>query len=159
MKEWEKTCREKTGLGFETFKTIAHCDAETLDALLEAASGSIKGTMYFDWLMEYLSLAQSGKNADVKTVVDDIDALIEMLGITPEAFERYCDKTTEDVKAAFQASKACLAASITVPQALKCLNINKKTLAVLQTNTARVLYVNAKITQNIQSSRALLRRS
>ncbi|WP_417073487.1 hypothetical protein [Hominenteromicrobium sp.] len=37
MKEWEKTCREKTGLGFETFKTIAHCDAETLDALLEAA--------------------------------------------------------------------------------------------------------------------------
>lgn len=79
MKEWEKICREKTGLGFETFKTIAHCDAETLDALLEAASGSIKGTMYFDWLMEYLSLAQSGKNADVKTVVDDIDALIEML--------------------------------------------------------------------------------
>lgn len=75
---------------------------ETLDALLEAASGSIKGTMYFDWLMEYLSLAQSGKNADVKTVVDDIDALIEMLGITPEAFERYCGKTTEDVKAAFQ---------------------------------------------------------
>ena len=61
-----------------------------------------KGTMYFDWLMEYLSLAQSGKNADVKTVVDDIDALIEMLGITPEAFERYCGKTTEDVKAAFQ---------------------------------------------------------
>ena len=58
--------------------------------------------MYFDWFMEYLSLAQSGKNADVKTVVDDIDALIEMLGITPEAFERYCDKTTEDVKAAFQ---------------------------------------------------------
>ena len=89
MKEWEKTCREKTGLGFETFKTIAHCDAETLDALLEAASGSIKGTMYFDWLMEYLSLAQSGKNANVKTVVDDIDALVEMLGITPEAFERY----------------------------------------------------------------------
>ena len=37
MKEWEKNCREKTGLGFETFKTIAHCDAETLDALLEAA--------------------------------------------------------------------------------------------------------------------------
>lgn len=37
MKEWEKTCREKTGLGFETFKTVAHCDAETLDALLEAA--------------------------------------------------------------------------------------------------------------------------
>ena len=85
-----------------------------------------------------------GKNADVKTVVDDIDALIEMLGITPEAFERYCGKTTEDVKAAFQtpltereqllfrilASNACLAASITVPQALKCLNINKKTLAV-----------------------------
>ena len=101
MKEWEKTCREKTGLGFETFKTVTHCDAETLDALLEAASGSIKGTMYFDWLMEYLSLAQSGKNADVKTVVDDIDALIEMLGITPEAFERYCGKTTEDVKAAF----------------------------------------------------------
>ena len=95
MKEWEKTCREKTGLGFETFKTVTHCDAETLDALLEAASGSIKGTMYFDWLMEYLSLAQSGKNADVKTVVDDIDALIEMLGITPEAFERYCGKTTE----------------------------------------------------------------
>ena len=93
MKEWEKTCREKTGLGFETFKTVTHCDAETLDALLEAASGSIKGTMYFDWLMEYLSLAQSGKN---------IDALIEMLGITPEAFERYCGKTTEDVKAAFQ---------------------------------------------------------
>ena len=79
MKEWEKTCREKTGLGFETFKTVTHCDAETLDALLEAASGSIKGTMYFDWLMEYLSLAQSGKNADAKTVVDDIDALIEML--------------------------------------------------------------------------------
>ena len=102
MKKWEKTCREKTGLGFETFKTIAHCDVETLDALLEAASGSIKGTMYFDWLMEYLSLAQSGKNADIKTVVDDIDALIEMLGITPEAFERYCGKTTEDVKAAFQ---------------------------------------------------------
>ena len=102
MKEWEKTCREKTGLGFETFKTIAHCDAETLDALLEAASGSIKGTMYFNWLMEYLSLAQSGKNADVKTVVDDIDALVEMLGITPEAFERYCGKTAEDVKAAFQ---------------------------------------------------------
>ena len=48
MKEWEKTCREKTGLGFETFKTVTHCDAETLDALLEAASGSIKGTMYFD---------------------------------------------------------------------------------------------------------------
>ena len=45
MKEWEKTCREKTGLGFETFKTVTHCDAETLDALLEAASGSIKGTM------------------------------------------------------------------------------------------------------------------
>lgn len=65
---------------------------------------NIKGTMYFDWLMEYLSLVQSGKNADVKTVVDDIDALIEMLGITPEAFERYCDKTTEDVKAAFQTS-------------------------------------------------------
>ena len=85
MKEWEKTCREKTGLGFETFKTVTHCDAETLDALL--------------------------------------------------------------------------AASIIVPQALKCLNINKKTLAVLQINTARVLYVNAKITQNIQSSRALLRRS
>ena len=42
MKEWEKTCREKTGLGFETFKTVTHCDAETLDALLEAASGSIK---------------------------------------------------------------------------------------------------------------------
>ena len=40
MKEWEKTCREKTGLGFETFKTVTHCDAETLDALLEAASGS-----------------------------------------------------------------------------------------------------------------------
>ena len=79
MKGWEKTCREKTGLGFETFKTVTHCDAETLDALLEAAPGSIKGTMYFDWLMEYLSLAQSGKNADVKTVVDDIDALIEML--------------------------------------------------------------------------------
>ena len=76
MKDWEKTCREKTGLGFETFKTIAHCDAETLDALLEAASVSIKGTMYFDWLMEYLSLAQSGKNADAKTVVDDIDARI-----------------------------------------------------------------------------------
>ena len=92
MKEWEKTCREKTGLGFETFKTVTHCDAETLDALLEAASGSIKGTMYFDWLMEYLSLAQSGKNADVKTVVDDIDALIEMLGITPEAFERQNDR-------------------------------------------------------------------
>ena len=102
MKDGEKPCREKTGLGFETFKTVTHCDAETLDALLEAASGSIKGTMYFDWLMEYLSLAQSGKNADVKTVVDDIDALIEMLGITPEAFERYCDKTTEDGKAAFQ---------------------------------------------------------
>ena len=79
MKEWEKTCREKTGLGFETFKTITHCDAETLDALLEAAPGSTKGTMYFDWLMEYLSLAQSGKNADVKTVVDDIDALIAAL--------------------------------------------------------------------------------
>jgi len=62
MKGWEKTCREKTGLGFETFKTITHCDAETLDALLQTASGSIKGTMYFDWLMEYLSLAQSGKN-------------------------------------------------------------------------------------------------
>lgn len=117
MKGWEKTCREKTGLGFETFKTIAHCDAETLDALLEAAPGSIKGTMYFDWLMEYLSLAQSGKNADVKTVVDDIDALS------------------------------------------KCLSINKKILAVLQTNTARVLYVNTKITQNIQSNRVLLRRS
>ena len=102
MKDWEKTCREKTGLGFETFKTVTHCDAETLDALLEAASGSIKGTMYFDWLMEYLSLAQSGKNADVKTVVDDIDTLVEMLGITPEAFERYCGKTTEDVKPAFQ---------------------------------------------------------
>ena len=69
MKEWEKTCREKTGLGFETFKTVTHCDAETLDALLEAASGSIKGTMYFDWLMEYLSLAQSGKNADVKPLL------------------------------------------------------------------------------------------
>lgn len=27
---------------------------------------------------------------------------VEMLGITPEAFERYCGKTTEDVKAAFQ---------------------------------------------------------
>ncbi len=51
MKEWEKTCREKTGLGFETFKTVTHCDAETPDALLEAASGSIKGTMYFDWLI------------------------------------------------------------------------------------------------------------
>lgn len=25
-----------------------------------------------------------------------------MLGITPEAFEQYCGKTTEDVKAAFQ---------------------------------------------------------
>ena len=37
MKGWEKTCREKTGLGFETFKTITRCDAETLDALLEAA--------------------------------------------------------------------------------------------------------------------------
>lgn len=47
MKDWEKTCREKTGLGFETFKTVTHCDAETLDALLEAASGSIKGTMVF----------------------------------------------------------------------------------------------------------------
>ena len=72
MKEWEKTCREKTGLGFETFKTVTHCDAETLDALLEAASGSIKGTMYFDWLMEYLSLAQSGKNADVKTKIQQL---------------------------------------------------------------------------------------
>ena len=58
--------------------------------------------MYLDWLFDYLSLAQSGTNADVKTVVDDFDALIEILGITPEAFERYCDKTTEDVKAAFQ---------------------------------------------------------
>lgn len=104
MKDWEKTCREKTGLGFETFKTVTHCDAETLDALLEAAPGSTKGTMYFDWLMEYLSLAQSGKNADVKTVDEDIDALIEMLSITPEAFERYCGKTTEDAKAAFQTS-------------------------------------------------------
>lgn len=102
MKEWEKTCREKTGLGFETFKTTTHCEAETLDALLNTAPGSTKGTMYFDWLMEYLSLAQSGKNADVKTVDEDIDALIEMLSITPEAFERYCGKTTEDVKAAFQ---------------------------------------------------------
>ena len=102
MKDWEKTCREKTGLGFETFKTVTHCDAETLDALLEAAPGSIKETMYFEWLMEYLSLAQSGKNADVKTVDEDIDALIEMLSITPEAFERYCGKTTEDAKAAFQ---------------------------------------------------------
>lgn len=102
MKEWEKTCRAKTGLGFETFKTVTHCDAETLDALLEAAPGSTKGTMYFDWLMEYLSLVQSGKNADVKTVDENIDALIEMLSITPEAFERYCGKTTEDVKAAFQ---------------------------------------------------------
>lgn len=102
MKDWEKTCREKTGLGFETFKTVTHCEAETLDALLEAAPGSTKGTMYFDWLMEYLSLAQSGKNADVKTVDEDIDTLIEMLSITPEVFERYCGKTTEDVKAAFQ---------------------------------------------------------
>ena len=63
-KEWEETCRAKTGLGFETFKTITHCDAETLDALLEAAPGSIKGTMYFDWLMECLSLAQSGKTTE-----------------------------------------------------------------------------------------------
>ena len=102
MKDWEKTCREKTGLGFETFKTVTHCEAETLDALLEAAPGSTKGTMYFDWLMEYLSLAQSGKNADVKTVVDDINVLNEMLGITPEVFEQYCGKTTEDAKAAFQ---------------------------------------------------------
>lgn len=102
MKEWEKTCRAKTGLGFETFKTVTHCDAETLDALLEAAPGSTKGTMYFDWLMEYLSLVQSGKNADVKTVDENIDALIEMLSITPEAFEQYCGKTIEDIKAAFQ---------------------------------------------------------
>lgn len=79
MKDWEKTCREKTGLGFETFKTVTHCDAKTLDALLQTAPGSTKGSMYFDWLMEYLSLAQSGKNADVKTGVDDIDALVEML--------------------------------------------------------------------------------
>lgn len=102
MKEWEKTCREKQDSGLKHSKPSRIAMPETLDALLEAASGSIKGTMYFDWLMEYLSLAQSGKNADVKTVVDDIDALIEMLGITPEAFERYCGKTTEDVKAAFQ---------------------------------------------------------
>lgn len=102
MKEWEKTCREKTGLGFETFKTTTHCEAETLDAFLNTVPGSTKGTMYFDWLMEYLSLAQSGKNADVKTVDEDIDTLIKMLSITPEAFERYCGKTTEDVKAAFQ---------------------------------------------------------
>ena len=102
MKEWEKTCREKTGLGFETFKTVTHCEAETLDALLEAAPGSTKETMYFDWLMEYLFLVQSGKNADVKTVVDDIDLLTEMLGVTPEAFEQYCGKTIEDAKTAFQ---------------------------------------------------------
>ncbi len=102
MKDWEKTCREKTGLGFETFKTVTHCDAETLDALLEAAPGSIKETMYFDWLMEYLSLVQSGKNADVKTVDEDIDALIEMLGITPEAFEKYCGKNIKDAKTIFQ---------------------------------------------------------
>ena len=102
MKDWEKTCREKTGLGFETFKTVTHCDAETLDALLEAAPGSTKGTMYFDWLMEYLSLAQSGKNADVKTVDENIDALIEMLSITPETFEQYCGKNIEDAKTAFQ---------------------------------------------------------
>ena len=92
--------------------------------------------MYFDWLMEYLSLAQSGKNADIKTVVDDIDALIEMLSITPEAFERYCGKTTEDVKAAFQTP-----------------------LTERERLLFRILYVNVKITQNIQSSRALLRRS
>ena len=102
MKDWEKTCREKTGLGFETFKTVTHCESETFDDLLKAAPGSAKETMYFDWLMEYLSLAQSGKNADVQTVLDDIDVLIEMLGITPEAFEQYCGKTTEDAKAAFQ---------------------------------------------------------
>lgn len=102
MKEWEKTCRERTGLGFETFKTAAHCEAETLDALLEAAPGSAKGTMYFDWLMEYLSLVQSGKNADAQTVVDDIDVLTEMLSVTPEAFEQYCGKTIEDAKTAFQ---------------------------------------------------------
>lgn len=102
MKEWEKTCREKTGLGFETFKTVMHCEAETLDALLNTAPGSTKGTMYFDWLMEYLSLAQSGKNADVKTVDEDIDALIEMLSITPEAFEKYCGKNIKDAKTIFQ---------------------------------------------------------
>lgn len=102
MKEWEKICREKTGLGFETFKTAAHCEAETLDALLNTAPGSTKGTMYFDWLMEYLSLVQSGKSADAKTVVDDIDVLTEMLGITPEAFEQYCGKNIEDAKTAFQ---------------------------------------------------------
>ncbi len=102
MKDWEKTCREKTGLGFETFKTVTHCDAETLDALLKAAPGSTKGTMYFDWLMEYLSLALSGKNADVKTVDEDIDTLIKMLGITPEAFEKYCGKNIKDAKTIFQ---------------------------------------------------------
>ena len=47
-------------------------------------------------------MAQSGKNADVKTVDEDINVLNEMLGITPEVFEQYCGKTTEDVKAAFQ---------------------------------------------------------
>lgn len=102
MKDWEKTCREKTGLGFETFKAATHCEAETLDDLLKAAPGSAKGTMYFDWLMEYLSLAQSGKNADVQTVLDDIDVLIEVLGITPEVFEQYCGKNIEDAKTIFQ---------------------------------------------------------
>lgn len=102
MKEWEKTCREKTGLGFQTFKTVTHCDAETLDALLNTAPGSTKGTMYFDWLMEYLSLVQSGKNADAKTVDEDIDTLIEMLSITPEAFEKYCGKNIKDAKTIFQ---------------------------------------------------------
>ena len=47
-------------------------------------------------------LGAERQTTDVKTVVDDIRRLIEMLGITPEAFERYCGKTTEDVKAAFQ---------------------------------------------------------
>ena len=102
MKDWEKTCRTQTGLGFETFKAVTHCEAETLDALLEAAPGSAKGTMYFDWLMEYLSLVQSGKNADAQTVLDDIDILTETLGITPEVFEQYCGKNIENAKAIFQ---------------------------------------------------------
>lgn len=102
LKELEKTCREKTGLGFETFKAVTHCEAETLDALLKSAPTGTKGTMYFDWLMEYLFSVQSGKNADAKTVLDNIDVLTETLGITPEVFEQYCGKNIEDAKAIFQ---------------------------------------------------------
>lgn len=94
--ELEKECRERYGIGYETFRKAAQCAEMSLEDFLAAPVGSARQVLYRDWLMELLFAVERGAKAETQSVQADVDMLLDYFEIPPQTLARYCG--AEDVE-------------------------------------------------------------